>query len=252
MTNVELLTFILALVGALAWIPPVIEWRRKPDVHIASAEQLEASYLAFGGVLNVPSTFASFDKAALIESISLQLTHEDGTRLGMYCVGLLETTTAQSSSGEKVLWNRETRGHVLLIPKDQAVERLVMFRDRAQQDAVLQHYERVVPLYERLRATEGDAWRDAMRRAQEFHDYVELVQNGISWRRGRYAAVITANVKQLSEPVLHAFEFDLSDADLRVILSNRATLNDYVMNTLLEIESTVPPSIFAFPRRHLS
>ena len=71
MDAVAITTFVLALIGALAWIPPILESRRKPDVYILSAEQIEVSYLSFGGVLNITCTFASFQKAALVESYRL-------------------------------------------------------------------------------------------------------------------------------------------------------------------------------------
>ncbi len=253
MDAVAVTTFILALIGALAWIPPILEWRRKPDVQIVSSEQIEVSYMAFGGVLNISCTFASFQKAALIESLKLSLQHEDGARLEFFCVGLSESATAQSSSGERVFWNKETRGHALAIPQDSAVEKLVLFRDRAQSTAVRRFYERLVPLYQRLQANEGATWREAMRRTPEFDEYLRLVQNGQPWRRGKYSAVLTARVRGLSAPIQHRFAFEFSDADVRVVITNLEPLSRYVTSTLLESQPTMqqPVPMLVYPARQI-
>lgn len=55
-------TFVLALIGAGAWIPTIREWMQKPEVYVVSSETIEVSYLEFGGVLNVSCAFAAFHK----------------------------------------------------------------------------------------------------------------------------------------------------------------------------------------------
>jgi hypothetical protein len=46
-------TFALSVIGTLAWVPTILEWLRKPEVHIVSAEQIEVSYMEFGGVQRI-------------------------------------------------------------------------------------------------------------------------------------------------------------------------------------------------------
>ena len=236
----------------MAWIPSIREWLQKPEVHIVSGELLEVSYMEFGNVLNVWCAFASFDKAALFESFALHLIHEDGTKTEFNFAGLSESTSAQSSSGERVLWGKQTNVHVLAVAQDSAVERLAMFRDRAQSDKVRALYERIVPLLERLKNTEGPDWRNTMRKTAEFDEYRRTVQEGQIWKRGRYAVTMTAKVKQLDKPAEHHFTFELSDADIRVIRSNLEPIDKFVSSVLAQDEPPFPRPIFAFsnpPRR---
>lgn len=244
-------TFGLALFGAGAWIPTIWQWLQKPDVQIVSGEVLEVSYMEFGGVLNIACAFVSLGKAALIEDLSLQLEHEDGSRLQFFCVGLIDTTSAQSSSGERVSWDRQSRVHTIALGKDSSLERMVWFRDRALAAPLRALYERVVPLSERLRETEGDGWRDAMRRSQEFDEYRRTVRDGQPWRRGTYSAVLQIKVRQLGELVQHRFSFSLSDADIRAISSNLRPIDEFIAGVLTQAEPPVrrPGFSFALPAR---
>lgn len=124
-----------------------------------------------------------------------------------------------------------------------------MFRDRAVSSQLKALVDRVVPVWERLKANDPVNWRDAMRRTDIYDEYLRAVQDGQPWLRGRYTAVMTVKVRQLSEPLKHRFTFELSDADIRAVRSNLALLETYVSGQLVQAEVQRPAMAFAFPNR---
>ena len=76
-------TFILALVGALAWIPPIISagylFFLKPKVRFVPEEFCEIGYTSFGPIFNQSFAIATSNKDALIERIAISfIIHENG------------------------------------------------------------------------------------------------------------------------------------------------------------------------------
>jgi hypothetical protein len=72
---------ILAVLGALAWLPQLIIFVRnlliKPKLKIIPENQLEIGYTTYGPIINTKIAFVSEDKKSLIQSIELELTHEN-------------------------------------------------------------------------------------------------------------------------------------------------------------------------------
>lgn len=242
-------TFVIALIGAGAWVPTIREWFRKPDVHIVLSDELELSYLEFGSVLNISCSFASFKQVALIESLRLSLEHEDGSREEFFCVGLSESSTARSTSGERVTLDKQTRVHTLAIAKDTATERLVMFRGRAQANRVREAYTAFVPVADRIRSTHGEGWQNVIALQKEYDDYRRIVQHGMYWKQGRYRAVMRANVKQLSEPLEQRFNFELSGGDMRILGANLPLIDRFVCSVMRDTGLARPAMGFVFPAR---
>ena len=71
---------ILAILGALAWLPQVFIWIRnslaKTKMTIISDKEFEIGYTSFGPILNVRLAFLAEGKKALIRTVELELTHE--------------------------------------------------------------------------------------------------------------------------------------------------------------------------------
>ena len=77
-------TFILALLGALAWLPQIIyviyKWLVRPQLRFVPENTTEIGYSSFGPIINQTFAISSSRKDALIERISLVVIHESGTR----------------------------------------------------------------------------------------------------------------------------------------------------------------------------
>ncbi len=210
---------------------------------------MELSYIEFGAVVNFHCAFAAFKEAALIESLTLTLQHTDGQRLDFFCVGLSEGSTAESSSGERVNWNKSWNVHTLAIARDSSVERLVMFREISVATRLSELSPVFGALRDRLMESDGEKWRDAMRRSVEFDAYRTCIREGLPWRAGRYTASMTAKVTQFGEPLVLRFEFDLSEAQLRDVKSNLLPLDKYVVGLMVDDVQPMqrPPLRFVFP-----
>lgn len=239
-TAQDWITFAIALVGAGAWIPQIVAWLRRPEIFIVFGEIAEVSFMNFGAVINVPVSIASFRRAALVESISLLVTHQQGTQHTYKCVGLSESSTARSSSGETTLFGRESKVHTLALAQDSAAERLILFREESMSAAVVNLLHKTMLLGDRLRATDGQDWRPAMERSPEFAEWSNLVRDGNPWRSGEYSCVLTARVRQLPNAVQAHFSFTLTDADIVAMRNDRTAWELFVRNQILQHQPPLP------------
>lgn len=244
-------TFVIALVGAGAWVPTILRWLAVPDLQIVPGSSLEVSYMEYGGVLNLPCAFASFNKPALIESLSLTLQHEGGHVIDMYCVGLSESTLAQSSTGENVSWGRQSRVNTLAVGADESQERLVLFRDAALKEPLRDLFRRIVPLVNRLKAAVGEGWPAEMVKTEEYDRWLRTVRDGQQWRQGRYNAELLVTVRQLREQQRLKFSFVLSEADTGGMQANVDSAVEFVSRSLTHTDAagmlTRPQYVFAMP-----
>ena len=222
---------------------------RRPEILVVLGEYLEVSFLDFGAVVNAPCSIASFHRSALIEDFSLSVTHEQGAHYDFKCVSLSESSTAQSSSGETTLFGRESKVPTLALGQDSAAERLVMFRDRGMSAQVRELHHRVIPVWQRLQAADGENWRPSMERSEEYAAWLKLLVDGNPWRHGTYNCVMTLRVRQLSKPVEYRFSFALSDADIAGFRQNGSKWEPYVRSVLLQRDPPMakPPAYFANP-----
>ena len=73
---------IIAILGALAWLPQILSWiynwLKKPKISIYHEGEAEVGYIKNGNVFNLRFSFLARDKHALIDDIELVLTDKDG------------------------------------------------------------------------------------------------------------------------------------------------------------------------------
>jgi hypothetical protein len=90
MTSAE----IAAYIGAAAWLPIVIGWLYKifvkAKVTIIPAEFPEIGFSTLGPILNVRMVITAARKMAIIDSIDLLLSHQDGDVRKFHWTGMTE------------------------------------------------------------------------------------------------------------------------------------------------------------------
>ena len=75
------LTEWLAVIGAFAWLPTIIQWIRnylkKPKLTKVSGKSFDVGFTTFGPIINMSLAFLSENKKALINKVQLELVHEN-------------------------------------------------------------------------------------------------------------------------------------------------------------------------------
>lgn len=83
----DLTLTIVAILGALAWLPQIInwliQWCTKPCLKIFSDNEAQVGFISFGSVLNINLSFLSKRKGSLIEKIELIVTGQDNSQLDL-------------------------------------------------------------------------------------------------------------------------------------------------------------------------
>lgn len=98
-------TEIAAYIGALAWLPQIWSWIYgkvvKPKLRISCASTAEVGYSTLGPIVNVDVSISTENRDALIEKISLNITHEKGEVRTLTWKSLGETPQeVRSATGE--------------------------------------------------------------------------------------------------------------------------------------------------------
>ena len=75
---------IIAILGALAWLPQIFawiyHWLQKPKIQIFNEEEAEVGFIKFGNAFNIRISFLARKKHALIDNIELELEDKDGAK----------------------------------------------------------------------------------------------------------------------------------------------------------------------------
>ncbi len=87
-------TDIAAVVGALAWLPPIViglrAWLTKPVVRVITQPVPEVGFTTYGPILNIRVALTVTHKDLVVTGIRLVVTHESGERTVFFWRGIVQ------------------------------------------------------------------------------------------------------------------------------------------------------------------
>src|SRR4051812_38525799 len=96
-------TDILAYIGALAWIPQIIQWAiiffTKPLIRIIPDRTAQIGYTLYGPIFNLRVSIGVTRKDTVVYFIGVQLKHNDGSSYNFEWVGMNEVFSEVIYSG---------------------------------------------------------------------------------------------------------------------------------------------------------
>lgn len=217
---------IVAILGALAWVPQIISWfynwYQKPDIKVFHDNTSEVGYIAFGNAFNIRLSFISRKKHALIDNIELILQDKDGATYNFKWIWYSETFYELQSPGGNATMARQQNAIAINAFRDVLIEKFVGFQSVAFLEKRKQLLYQLSCFIENQKRG-GDIDVDNIKRSTAYNDLLNLYQSSMIWKAGKYEATCKIHVTDTGQVISHKFKFSLSDNEI-VSLKNNINL----------------------------
>lgn len=232
-------TFIVAVIGAAAWLPQIISWIAnlitRPKLRFVPEETSEIGYTFFGPIFNQSFAISTSMKDALIERIAIVLTHESGAKHEFWWKFLDERGPEITSlnTGERAEWRKNQPAIALKVSTLGLAEKKIGFQDLSYQGklmALLQKYQEIESHLEKIKSQ--DYLEEAVK-SKEFLDLTEYIKSGFYWGEGKYSVYLYVYAASLKKPHVEHFRFELSKANIEQLEKNIKITQDHFRDLVL-------------------
>lgn len=179
---------IVALIGAAAWIPQIIEWLNKaftkPKLEMLTSKAFHIGYSDIGPFVGWAASFSAEQRDALIKKILLTVRHEKGEERSFIWDHIRETFFQLQAGKDVGNFYRPTEVLALKVPVETLTERIVTFSD-PEFTASLRDRLASVRDYHKYSHTESDQ-PESLMKSKEVIQAQEFFAGNMYWREGRY------------------------------------------------------------------
>jgi hypothetical protein len=214
---------VLAIIGALSWVYPLILWIekkfRKTELRILSHQEIEIGYTTHGPIINLNLAFSAEKDDAFIERIIVELTHESSQKETFHWEWFEERLMEIElpESGGIMPYKRNQKAIALKAFTDSVIEKKIGFQSPVFKAKYLEQYQKTLEICQNLEST-GNI--ENIRASKEYNDFEHLLKNSFSWKVGRYRGIVIAKVANRDKVFTKEIEFVLSNLDLRKLENN--------------------------------
>lgn len=214
---------IIAILGALAWLPQIISWvynwMKKPKLTIYHDGEAEAGYIKNGNVFNLRFSFLAREKNALIDDIELLLVDKDGASHNLKWMWYSETFYELQGPAGNSTMAKQQNAIAINVFKEVLVEKFIGFQSVSFLEKRKQLAYKLSTLIENQRIN-GDINIDIIRCSQEYNELIRLYKNSFLWKPGEYSATAKVHIADTNETIEHYFSFALSELEVDTLHKN--------------------------------
>ncbi|MFO1503493.1 MAG: hypothetical protein U1F39_06720 [Steroidobacteraceae bacterium] len=216
---------VVAIVGALAWLPYIIRLFLKPRVTIIPGGTIEIGFTGLGPIVNPSLAFRTEHKDALVAAIEFDVAHQRGQRATFRAVQLHETgAMTQSTSGESAVHQRTQSTVAIVLTPASIAERKVVCQEREHLATYQQRLVAYQAAVRRVQNNDAERWLADAMASPECHALRDFWTGEFFWQPGRYTVTARAKVAELSTEATTSFAFELTDAQIQLLRSNQVGL----------------------------
>jgi len=231
---------IAAFIGAAAWLPQIASWiykkYSKPVLKLILSPKLQLSYNIFGPIINFNCSISSQKKDALIEKITLKVTHEKGDTRFLTWTFLDEIQQQiRSYTGETAEVSKNQPAIALKVPTISLVEKLIGFQDRDFQKEFQIRADKVVETYNFLKDKHinTDAKAELIS-TKEHKDLLDFFKSYMYWQEGNYLMEVIIKEVTVRKPFIEKFKFRLAKIDIESLNYNK-TILEKILPALMKL-----------------
>lgn len=214
---------ILAIIGALSWLYPLILWIykkfSKTELSILNHQEIEIGYTTFGPIINLNLAFSAEKEDAFIKSISVDLTHESSQKENFLWEWFEERLMEIElpDAGGIMPYKKNQKAIALKAFTDSVIEKKIGFQSPTYKSKYNDQYQKTLETYQNL---ESVGKLENIEASKEYKDFEHLLKNSFPWKVGKYKGVITAKVANREKVFTKEIEFVLSNIDVRKLENN--------------------------------
>lgn len=214
---------IIAILGALAWLPQIISWiynwMKKPKISIYHDGEAEVGYIKNGNVFNLRFSFLARDKHALIDDMELVLTDIDGAHHTLKWMWYSETFYELQGPAGNSIMAKQQNAIAINAFKDVLIEKFIGFQSATFLEKKKQLAYKLTTFIENQKIN-GNVNIDDIKRSNEYNELIRLYKNSLFWKAGNYSAVAKIHVADTNETISHSFNFRLSELEIDTLNKN--------------------------------
>jgi hypothetical protein len=179
---------IIALIGAAAWIPQIIEWLNKaftkPKVEMLTSKTFQIGYSDYGPYVGWAAAFSADHQDALIKKIMLVARHEKGEERSFIWDRVRETFFQIEAGKDVGTFSKPSEVLALKVPVETLTERIIAFND-PEFTAKLRDRLASVRDYYKYSQPENEQ-SEALMKAKEVVQAQEFFAGNMYWKEGSY------------------------------------------------------------------
>lgn len=214
---------IVAILGALAWMPQIFtwiyKWLRRPEVSIFHDSESEVGCIKNGCAFNVRLSFLSRKKHALIDDIQLLLTDKNGASHTLKWIWHSETLYELLGPEGNATMSKQQNAIAINAYEDALIEKFVGF----QSVEFIEERKRLSYLLQTFienQKSGGCLKVDQVKASKEYNDLVRLYKSCFLWKSGEYNCILKVHIADINQVVEHKFKFVLSDIEEDALRKN--------------------------------
>lgn len=240
---------IVAIIGAAAWLPQIFSWFYnwliKPKLRFVPEDVSEIGYSSFGLIINQSFAISTSRKDALIEKITLSVTHESGTKYDFYWDYLDEKGAEMiTTTGERAEFRKSQKAIALKLSTLGLTEKKIFFRDISFRQKYAPIVSALVDKGLYLDKIEGDQATEKVIKTKEFLDTLDFIKKSFDWKEGKYTVVLYVYETSLKKPHIEHYGFMLSKSQTEFLEKNIGITQEHLKDIALGKDLKKEPKRF--------
>lgn len=230
-------TDLAAIVGALAWFPPIFvatrSWLTKPIIRVITQPSPEIGFTSLGPILNLRIALTVTHKDIVITGIQLRVTHESGEEASFSWRGIVQRMgTMNYPQVGAVPFEKELNVLAMKVSLKDVEERFIRFQvlDFVQRKAELEAVCNKKLAYLRQTNTfDGPKFL----RSQEATDLYSYTKQAFSWKPGGYRMKVILESPDAFTILDDEYTFELSPLHVQNLFANLDHIEQFYCNEIL-------------------
>ncbi|MGP8201906.1 MAG: hypothetical protein ACLQU4_20640, partial [Limisphaerales bacterium] len=244
-----------AYIGAAAWLPIIIGWFYKlyitPKITIIPDEFPEVGFSTFGPIINLRMAITASRKSAVIDSIDLVVSHQDGEARRFHWSGMIEEVNqiVDEVGIAKQRVQKATDPIAFIVGVESVLVKFVKFQDRSFHQDMQPSLDALAEKVHFSKRQNAYSAAEILK-SKEFDNLRRGWSRQFSWKSGQYVVSFTVGSPYPLNLTQVKLQFELSDTDIEILNKNLTINEDYHRACLKQAEDGTPLPTFQWNWRY--
>ncbi len=215
---------LIALIGALAWLPQLIRllraWLKQPEVRIIAEQRIELGFTIFGPLLNIRVAFAVKNKDIVISGVKIHLRHDSGEDKVFSWHSIVQNMLQMNyPSTGPIPFEKELSVLAIKLSPDE-VERRIRFHEPSFQTKKETFEEAVTKTLIYMQASGKDDFKPILN-SEEMQELYSFIRQSFNWKSGTYQLKFEVDSPQPFALKDYNYEFTLTPTEIEHLGRNK-------------------------------
>lgn len=215
---------IAAVVGAMAWIPVVIDWickiLRKPLLLFIMDKNPEIGYTTYGSILNYKMAMTVKNGPIVITKMEMKLSHESGDTHLLTWQGMLKNYGSMTIENKKFPMENDQVALAIKVSDCDVEDGFFRFQDASFNRDKDLLYKKFVERKSKIKSRNIE-YQQELLSSDELYQLDEHLRHAMFWKTGKYFAELKVETLSFVNINGNKFEFLLSAYDIEQLNNNK-------------------------------